>query len=105
MGTSYLNNSDAREVTCPSDKLTHNVVVRSLPLCFAIIQHLPNNKRSKEFSGALITRMQTAESEKINDDQIRNEFKSVYKRASEEYKRSRLWDEAVRQVCSFTLIF
>lgn len=89
-----------RKVVCPSDKQSHNVVISTLPLCYAIIQHLPKIKESKEFKGCLINRLKTAESEHPFDENenIRKEFKSVLKQFTEEYKRSKLWDDAVKQL-------
>lgn len=88
-------------VVCPSDKITHKVVIPSLPICFQIIQFMPKTNESKEHSTGLFHRMQTAETEgSQNNEDIRAEFKSVFKQATEEYKRSRLWDETIKQVSS-----
>jgi hypothetical protein len=88
-----------REVVCPSDKITHSIIIDSLAICYNIIQFLPSIKKSKEFSGALINRMKTAESEQASsNEEIRNEFKSVFKRATDEYKQRRSWDETIKLV-------
>jgi hypothetical protein len=87
-----------KQIVCPSDKTTHIVSVQSLPYCYAIMQHLPGIKESKEFGAAFFNRMPNLPLEKQTDENIRNEFKSVFKHASDEYKRSRLWDDVVRQV-------
>jgi hypothetical protein len=67
------------------------------------MQHLPGIKESKEFAGAFFNRGSIIPLEKPTDENIRNEFKSVFKHASEEYKKSRLWDDVVRQVLLFLI--
>lgn len=43
--------------------------------------------------------MKTAESEQVSsNEEIRIEFKSVLKRATEEYKHRRSWDETIKLV-------
>lgn len=88
------------QIICPSDKSVHCVVPSSLPICFAIIQHLPKLKDGKEITNCFTNRLQTAESEHSAEENetLRREFKHVLRQFNDEYKCSKLWDDAVRQI-------
>ena len=75
-----------RIVICPCDKISHNVVIQTLPICFAILQFLPGVKESKEFSGMFGNKTPPLPAKNIEDESIRKEFKLVFKKATEEYK-------------------
>jgi len=84
---------------CPSHKTSHYVVVETLPLCYAIMQNIPTIRKSKEFAGSHSNRLKTAESEATTtNEDIKGEFKYVLKQATDEYKLSRIWEDAVKQV-------
>ncbi|CAI2387586.1 unnamed protein product [Moneuplotes crassus] len=87
-----------RVVICPSDQSTHNVVVQNLPLCFAILQHLPGVKESKEFGGMFKDKALPVPNEKVDLDSVRKEFKLIFKKATDEYKKCKFWDETIKKV-------
>lgn len=91
---------EERVIVCPSCKTKHRVNIPSLPLCYAIFQHLPGVKQSVEFQSALLKRIPGPQNNGIgsDDETLRVEFKNVFKVATEELKKSRHWDDVVKQV-------
>ena len=86
MDTNPSISSAEKQIVCPSDNIIHTVVLQSLPLCFAIMQHLPGVKESKEFAAAFLKKGLGGPAKNSDNESIRKEFKSVFKKATEEYK-------------------
>lgn len=92
-----ISNSE-RVIVCPNDSIKHNVVIKNLPLCFAILQHLPGVKESKEFGALFKNGVPPLPGVSSELENIRQEFKSIFKKATDEYKKCKFWDDTIKMV-------
>ena len=86
------------QIICPIDSLTHKIVPSSLPIWYAIMQHLPKQRDAKDFTTWHTNRLPTATSDFSNEesDKLKKEFRSILKHYTDEYRWSKHWEETLK---------